>query len=210
MKSKRAFGFLVFSFLFFLPVNVFALQPRDTLCKTIDEIFEILNDSAYETSDSNELKQEKLWKTIEEAFDFTLMTKLALGKYRKSFSEKQLSELTDYFGKLLRKVYLGKIETGSKDKILYLDQDMVSKKKARVHTKVLREAGDISLNYSMRKTKDGWKIYDVNAEGVSLIKNYRKQFGDLLFNKTPDQLIKKMKKKIEKEDVKPPKRGMQD
>ena len=210
MEPKKVFSFFIFFFLFFSPFNVFALQPKDVLCKTIDEIFETLNDSAYEAPDLNELKQEKLWKTIEGAFDFTLMTKLALGKYRKTFSEKQLCELTDYFGKLLRNIYLEKIESGSKDKIVYLDQEMVSEKKARVHTKVLREAGDIPLNYSMRKTKDGWKIYDVNVEGVSLVKNYRKQFGDLLFNKTPDQLIKKMKKKVEKQDIENPKGRMSD
>lgn len=210
MESNRIFCFLIFLFLFFSPLNVFAMQPKDALCKTIDEIFDTLNDSAYESPDLNELKQEKLWEIIEGSFDFTLMTKLALGKYRKTFSKKQLNELTDYFGKLLRKIYLEKIESGSKDKIVYLDQEVVSEKKARVHTRVLREAGDIPLNYSMRKTKGGWKIYDVNVEGVSLVKNYRKQFGDLLFNKTPDQLIERIKKKVETQDISPAKGRISD
>jgi phospholipid transport system substrate-binding protein len=40
-----------------------------------------------------------------------------------------------------------------------------------------------------------WRVYDVNVEGVSLIKNYRTQFDQILSKETPTQLIERLKKK---------------
>jgi phospholipid transport system substrate-binding protein len=42
---------------------------------------------------------------------------------------------------------------------------------------------------------DQWRIYDVNVEGVSLVKNYRTQFQEILFKKSPAELIEKVKEK---------------
>ncbi|UCF02855.1 MAG: ABC transporter substrate-binding protein, partial [Deltaproteobacteria bacterium] len=46
--------------------------------------------------------------------------------------------------------------------------------------------------------KDGtWKVYDVIIEGISLIKNYRTQFRDILANNPPEEVLKVLRKKIE-------------
>lgn len=44
--------------------------------------------------------------------------------------------------------------------------------------------------------KEGWKIYDVNIEGVSFVRNYRTQFQKILIKESPDALIEKLKKKV--------------
>ncbi len=47
--------------------------------------------------------------------------------------------------------------------------------------------------------KDGeWRVYDVIIEGVSLIKNYRTQFREILANKSPEELLKVLRKKVGK------------
>jgi phospholipid transport system substrate-binding protein len=47
--------------------------------------------------------------------------------------------------------------------------------------------------------KDGkWKVYDVIIEGISLIKNYRTQFRDILVNNPPEEVLKILRKKTEK------------
>jgi phospholipid transport system substrate-binding protein len=73
----------------------------------------------------------------------------------------------------------------------------ISGKKALVKTMILREAMEIPVNYSMLKRNNQWKVYDVNIEGMSLIKNYRSEFRRFLRKKSSAQLIELLKKKIE-------------
>ena len=64
-------------------------------------------------------------------------------------------------------------------------------------TKVQRQPSDISVDYSMLLVDNQWRVYDVNIEGVSLIKNYRTQFDQILVKESPAQLIERLKKKVE-------------
>jgi phospholipid transport system substrate-binding protein len=45
----------------------------------------------------------------------------------------------------------------------------------------------------------GWTVYDVRIEGVSLVKNYRTQFEKILMKSSPQELIERLKTKIEKQ-----------
>ena len=41
-----------------------------------------------------------------------------------------------------------------------------------------------------------WRIYDITIEGVSMIKNYRSQFKEILTKESPAQLIERLKEKL--------------
>ncbi|MCD6273354.1 MAG: ABC transporter substrate-binding protein, partial [Deltaproteobacteria bacterium] len=47
-----------------------------------------------------------------------------------------------------------------------------------------------------------WSVYDVKAEGVSLVKNYRTQFSQILFKEKPEILIQKLQKKVKEQETK--------
>jgi phospholipid transport system substrate-binding protein len=42
-----------------------------------------------------------------------------------------------------------------------------------------------------------WKVYDIEALGISAVRNYRAQFKSLLSKETPDQVIERLKQKVE-------------
>jgi len=46
-----------------------------------------------------------------------------------------------------------------------------------------------------RKSESNWMVYDMVIEGVSMIGNYRSQFGQLLEQKSFEDLISKLKEK---------------
>jgi len=58
---------------------------------------------------------------------------------------------------------------------------------------------EIPVNYRMLKRSETWKVYDVVIEGVSLMKNYRRQITKLLMKESPDQMIERLKKRIEQQ-----------
>ena len=53
----------------------------------------------------------------------------------------------------------------------------------------------IPLNYRMIEKDGKWRVYDVVIEGISMVKNYRGQFREILSKKKPEDLIETLKKK---------------
>jgi phospholipid transport system substrate-binding protein len=53
----------------------------------------------------------------------------------------------------------------------------------------------VLIDYSMRKTDAGWKIYDIVVEGVSLVLTYRSEFDAVVKQDGIDGLIKRLAQK---------------
>ena len=102
------------------------------------------------------------------------------------------------FTELLKNTYLDKVQGEfNNEEIIFFGQDMISEERAVVKTKVLREKIEIPMDYSVRRRNDDWKIYDINIEGISLVKNYRVQFKDILSKEKPAQLIQRLRERNE-------------
>jgi phospholipid transport system substrate-binding protein len=195
---KKQIMYVLFALIVTIPCSAKGIEPLDALKGPVDQVLDILNDPHYQDAALKDAQREKIWETTRQAFDFEIMAKLALARNWKKFAVQQRKEFTGLFAELLESTYVDKIQGGyEEEKILYLGQKMVSDSKARVTTKILRNGVDIPIVYSMLNRNDVWRIYDIKIEGVSLIKNYRTQFGHILAKDSPDQLIERLKKKIE-------------
>ena len=190
-------------FLFLMTISSLAYgdeRPLDVLKGGVEEALTILKDPQYEDISQKEEQREKIWQVIRKIFDLREMAKRTLARNWKRFTPQQRMEFSEVFGEFLGNNYLRKIQGGYKDeKILYLNQEMISSSKAQIKTKILRESIEIPVNYRMLKRSETWKVYDVVIEGVSLMKNYRRQITNLLMKESPDQVIERLKKKIEQQ-----------
>jgi phospholipid transport system substrate-binding protein len=64
-----------------------------------------------------------------------------------------------------------------------------------VHTLVRRSSGaQVNVNYSLRRTEQGWKAYDVTIEGISYVKSFRDDFGAEIDQKGLDAVIDRLEK----------------
>lgn len=185
---------------FALPFRSYAAQPMEVLRRDVDEVLSILSDPAYRAPSKAEEQQEKIWDIIDNVFNFNEMARSTAARHWKSFSESQKKEFTEVFGKFLGETYLDKISSGYKgEKVKYVGQDMMTDTRAKVETKIIREDKEIPVDYGMMLRDGRWQIYDVKIEGVSLINNYRSQFHSILLNESPEELIDRLKKKLEEE-----------
>lgn len=67
---------------------------------------------------------------------------------------------------------------------------------ATVKTAIQQPGGDpISVDYTLGKKADDWKVYDIVIEGVSLVTNYRSQFAQEIRQNGLDSLTKKLAEK---------------
>lgn len=143
----------------------------------------------------NQKKIEKLAdEKILPLFNFTRMTQLAVGRNWKDASDAQKKSLIDEFRTLLVRTYstsLTQFRNQTIDvkpmKMAAADTEVV------VKTQVNQPGGQpVPIDYSMEKSGDSWKVYDVLIDGVSLVTNYRSSFNTEIQKNGIDGLIKSM------------------
>lgn len=137
--------------------------------------------------------------------NFLLMSRYVLGKNWKKTTTQQQDEFVQLFKALLIRFY-------SKAFIEYLKNNQIEKgmitflpfrskaesKYAKVKTEIKVNSGTpkIQVSYSLYhgKTK-GWKIYDINVEGISLVNSYRSSFNQIIKKESMAGLITHLQKK---------------
>ena len=163
-------------------------EVQDLLKQRLDSVLVVLQDKNL----SFEAKKAEVSKIVTPLFDFSLMAKLTLGrKHWPTMTRQQQEKFTSLFVDLLRDTYLDRISQ-------YTDEQVVIKNAAEVNRKVhiltdLVSKGDnISMLYKFYRAGDGWKIYDLEIQGVSLIVSYRNQFDQILSTGSINDLIQKL------------------
>jgi phospholipid transport system substrate-binding protein len=130
-------------------------------------------------------------------FDTARMTALAMGRNWRSATPEQQKELVEQFKTLLIRTYSNALTNYRDNTMSYKplranpgDNDVV------VRTEVTRPGqAPIQIDYSMEKTPEGWKAYDVIVAGVSLVTNYRDDFNETVRSSGVDGLIKALQAK---------------
>ena len=170
-------------------------EAEEKLKTSVDKVFTVLSDKEL-TMDQKKIKVVEITSSV---FGYPLMAKLSLGKKHWSqFNSKQRAEFTSLFTGLFQDFYVNKLDLFSDEKIIFKPPIIVSKKKVQIPTVLLSKEKKYSMRYKMSKTKNGWRIYDIEIEGVSLIHTYRSQYNHVLENgKIEDLLTKMREKKIE-------------
>ena len=139
-------------------------------------------------------KKKEIVEIVTPMFNFSLMSKLTLGKkHWPGFTKEQKERFTELFTKRLKDSYLDKMMLYTNEKIEYKVPVQVGKK-VQIPTILTSKDNKISMLYKLYKSKQGWRIYDIEIQGVSLISTYRSQFDEILRNKTVDDLLAKLEK----------------
>jgi phospholipid transport system substrate-binding protein len=126
-------------------------------------------------------------------FNFNRMTRLAMGKNWSQAAPGQQQELVKEFRTLLVRTYSNALSNYS-DATIKVEplKNKGGETDTTVKTKVIQDSGQepVPIDYSMEKTSDGWKVYDVTVAGVSLVTNYRSTFNNQVREGGVEKLIK--------------------
>jgi phospholipid transport system substrate-binding protein len=184
-----------------MPAFLWAGEPGKIIMETIDRALTILKDPSLQEDKKAEERRQKLWEEISPIFNFEEMSKRALGRHWRKLSPEEKSEFVELFTGHLKGAYIGKTDTYSGEKIVYL-REKQDNNYAKVHTKFILNTGKgMIVDFNMHNNHGKWKIYDVIIEGVSLVNNYRSQFNNFLINSSSEELIKKINEKIQRMNI---------
>ena len=124
--------------------------------------------------------------------DFEYTTRLALARYWRTATPAQQQELVQQFKLLLIHLYSGALAQLKPDqKIDYPPMRVApTDTDAVVRTIALTNAQPVEIDYRLRKTPQGWRVYDLNVMGAWLVQTYRQQFGETIQQSGIDGLLK--------------------
>ncbi len=173
--------------------------PTEDVRKTTDKLIAIVSDPAMKSSDRATERAKRIRKAVDERFDWKEMSKRTLARHWKKRTQREKEEFIDLFGKLLERTYLDKVEGYSGEKVLYVGERVDGNYGIVVVKIVTRKDTEILVKYKLKKKGSEWLVYDISIEGVSLVNNYRKQFNSIMTRSSYEDLIKKLRRKVEGE-----------
>ena len=193
---SKILAFLAGSALAFT-VQAQEIAPDQLVQKITDEVLAaIKSDKQLAAGDKQKalkLAEEKVLPYI----DFEQATRLAVGRAWSQASPEQKKRLVSEFRNMLVRTYSNAIEgyQGQTLKVLPSRGEPKSDE-ATVRTQFVRAGGQpLPIDFQMRKTEKGWKVFDIAVEGVSLVLTYRSEFDAVVKQEGIDGLIKRLAQK---------------
>ena len=174
-----------------------ATGPEQLIRETSDRVLAEIktNAEAYRGDPS------RLYRLVDEVvlpqFDFDAMTDLALGNFRDQVSAAQKPVIVDEFRALLVRTYSSALLEYTDQKLTYLPTEG-SEADGRVTVRSeIEQAGGfpIPIHYTLRRGDDGWKVFDISVDNVSLVTNYRSSFARAIKKNGVDGLIETLRER---------------
>lgn len=171
-----------------------AAGPTEDLEPVLQEVVTLLGDEDLKGNEHLDERRAKIMSSIKRGFNFREMSKRVLGKTWRKIDEPEKDHFTTLITKLLENVYIGKLEGYSVSAIEYV-AEAVKGSRAQVTTLIENNGAKIPVHYIMKQYDSRWMVYDINIEGVSLVRNYQQQFKSILRKEKYSGLVKVIEEK---------------
>jgi phospholipid transport system substrate-binding protein len=172
-------------------------MPTDQIKATVDKALTVLRDPRFKPPANLNDRRDQLRQILFARFDFTEMAKRALGANWRRRTPQEQEEFVRLFTDVLERAYAGIIESYTDEKIVYVSE-RIDGNYADVVSKIMTAKGEeYSINYKAHLVSNEWKVYDVIAENISLVNNYRSQFNRVISHSSYEDLVGRLRTKVE-------------
>lgn len=175
-----------------------AAGPGDDVKNLINEVLGILNNPALQAPDHRAQKVDLVEKAAARHFNYREMAKRCLGETWDTLNPGQQDEFVKNFSGLLKASFACRLDEFTKAGVTY-QPEILTPDHAEVPIVILRPNDKIPVSFRMLKEPQGWMIYDLLIEGVSLADNYRAQFARIIKGSSFKDLLKVLQAKMAEE-----------
>lgn len=176
-------------------------SPTEAVRATVSQVMRILEDPALKDPAKLMPRRRMLEEVVATRFDYAEMSKRALAAYWVPLTAAERAEFVEVFKKFLSDRYAEKIEGYSGEEVVYLSE-RIEGSYAEVRSELRSEKTTIPLDYRLLLKEGRWYAYDLIADGISLVKNYRSQFNTIIRDSSYQELVKKLRERTLEEDTK--------
>ncbi len=191
MNIRPCIPLLVLLLVLVSAAPAFAATPTEQLRATVDQVIEILRDKSL----SGGPRRQKLSTLIRPRFNFPLMAQWVLGTNWRKATPAEKERFLVLFTDTLEETYVGKIENYTDEKVRYL-KEKVEGEKAEVATVIVGKSVEIPIDYRLAQKGGEWLVYDVSVEGVSLVRNFRSTYDEIVRKDGLPGLLRQMEEKL--------------
>jgi len=148
--------------------------------------------------------EKKIQRIFDQLLDYHSLAKHSLGEYWDKRSDAERKDFENVLERLVRNAYRKNLRKTLDYKIDYkgeakAKEGYLVKTVAKSRTNAREDP--VSIDYTLHKVDGKWRVYDIVTEGSSLVNNYRSQFRRIIKKKGFDDLMSRMKKKLDKEEA---------
>jgi phospholipid transport system substrate-binding protein len=173
------------------------LAPDALLSSITTEVIAIIKQDAAIQAGNTAKVADLVETRILPHFNFTRMTQIAVARNWRSASPEQQLALTTEFKTLLVRTYSSALSSYRDQVIEYRPlRAAPDATEVKVRSDVRQSGRErLSLDYDMEKTPAGWKVYDIQIAGISLVTTYRETFASRVRDGGIEGLIKSLSDK---------------
>jgi len=188
----KRFTYIITLF-FLLSPALLAKESADTfIIKTVEEISAFITENKIMLENDEGYLRTKVDELVIPKLNISLMSKIVLGRDNWTSSNNyQKREFQKAFRSLMVRTYMKSLATFDGEKMKFMPFKAGKRPNiARVNSIYLLSEGELPVSYRLKFTEsDGWKVFDIIIDGISLLKNYRTDFQDHIQNNGINSLI---------------------
>ncbi len=185
--------FFAVTILFSGAASLTAGEPTEAIRSAINRGIDVLKGTELDDEEQRKKAIEQLRQIVYPLFDFREIAMRSLGPHWRSIDAAQRDAFVTAFRNLLESTYADQIILYDGQKVDYVGE-VIDGDFAEVQTRVIGKE-IYSVNYRLRRANGKWRIYDVVAENISIVNNYRSQFNRVLARQSFDELLKQLQAK---------------
>jgi phospholipid transport system substrate-binding protein len=191
---KCFIGFILLVFLM-VPIEVHADSGLDTIKSRINQVLAILKDPALKSDSAKELKKKRLRAIFDNTFDYTELSRSTLSRNWDKLKPDQQKEFMQLYKALLEKLYMDEILSYKDQEIAFGKERALGENRVEVDTKLLSGSTETPINFRLISKNNQWWVYDFVIENISVVANYRSQFGRILTKDSPEKMLDDLRKR---------------
>ena len=168
-------------------------SPEVTLKRGLGELLAAVK--GRNNSDPVELAR-RVRPILDRFFNFESLTRRALGPGWKDLNPQQQKKSTQLFSEIIIRSYTSRFDPSSEVDVQFIRSVDLGNGRKEVPAVARYQGNAVSVAYRVEPGPEGWRVYDVVIEGVSMASNYRSQFDSIRQKGGPDSVIRAMEDKL--------------
>jgi len=193
LKTRLVLSIVAVLLLLCAGETVNAGEPTEAIRGAVNQGVEILKNAKLDIQKQRAQVIDRLRQIVYPLFDFNEMAMRALGANWRRLNPQQRKEFVSTFTALLEKTYADQIDLYDGQQVVYTSES-IDGAYAQVDSRLIDKNGQTySVVYKLHKVDGKWRIYDVVAENISLVNNYRAQFNRVIAKSSFEELLRIMK-----------------
>ena len=188
--------FVALMVVFFSGAAIAQLSPDEVVKNTADDVINAIKSDKDIQAGNKKAIYELVESKILPSFDFNKICRLVMGKNWRKMSAEQKEEFSRGFKMLLLRTYAIALSKYTDQKITVLPMKKQKGSIVTVKTEITQSSSQpINVDYALSNSTGKWLVIDLIIEGVSMVTNYRSQFGSSIRTNGIDGLLKELENK---------------